>query len=77
MQWQGRRVLIVHRTHGSSGVLCVTSNRPARSPRWPRPVKLIVRHAVLRCFPYFEEKRNTVCERKTEFGFSSVLGKFG
>jgi len=24
---------------------------------------------------YFAEKRNTVCERKTEFGFSSVLGK--
>lgn len=26
---------------------------------------------------YFAEKRNTVCERKTAFGFSSVLGKFG
>ncbi len=66
----------VHGTYGSNGVLSVTY-QPARSPRWPRPVKLIVRHAVLRCFPYFEEKRNTVCERKTEFGFSSVLGKFG
>jgi len=66
----------VHGTYGSNGVLSVTC-QPARSPRWPRPVKLIVRGAVLRYFPYFAEKRNTVCERKTEFGFSSVLGKFG
>ena len=33
------------------------------------------RCAVSRWFGYFAEKRNTVCERKTEFGFSSVLGK--
>ena len=66
----------VRGAYSSNGVPFV-AYQPARSPRWTRPVKLIVRGAVLRYFPYFAEKRNTVCERKTEFGFSSVLGKFG